>query len=54
MKIKRNNKFVEIYRIDRLQEVLNISDELMNAYNLKEEFFRITINYVTIVTRRRK
>ena len=44
MKIKRNNKFVEIYRIDRLQEVLNISDELMNAYNLKEEFFRITIN----------
>lgn len=44
MKIKRNSKFIEIYRIDRLQEVLDISDELMSAYNLKEEFFRITIN----------
>ena len=44
MKIKRNNKFVEIFRIDRLQEILDISDDLMSAYNLKEEFFRITIN----------
>lgn len=44
MKVKRNNKFIEIYRIERLQEILDISDELMNAYNLKEEFFRITIN----------
>ena len=44
MKIKRNNKFIEIFRIDRLQEVLDISSELMYAYNLKEEFFRIIIN----------
>ena len=44
MKIKRNNKFVEVYRIDRLQEILNISNELMKAYNMKEEFFRIIIN----------
>lgn len=44
MKIKRNNKFIEIYRIDRLQEILNINNELIMAYNLKEEFFRIMIN----------
>lgn len=42
MKIKRNNKYVEIFRIDRLQDILNIEDDLSTAYNLKEEFLRIT------------
>ena len=42
IKIKKNNQFVEIYRIDRLQEVLNMNSELLEAYNLKEEFLRIT------------
>ena len=42
MKIKQNNKYVEIYRLDRLNEVLEISSELKEAYNLKEEFLRIT------------
>jgi transposase len=44
MKIKKNNKFTEIYRIDRLQEILDINETLVDAYTLKEEFFRITIN----------
>lgn len=44
MKIKRNNKFTEVYRIDRLQEILDINETLVNAYSLKEDFFRITIN----------
>ena len=42
MKIKRNDAFIEVFRIDRLQEILNINDELSKAYNLKEEFLRIT------------
>ena len=42
MKIKRNNAFIEVFRIDRLQEILNIDDDLSKAYNLKEEFLRIT------------
>ena len=41
MKIKRNNKFIDRFRIDILQDVLNIDDELANAYNLKEDFLRI-------------
>lgn len=44
IKIKRNNTFVEEFRIDRLQEVLNINEELSKAYTLKEEFLRITTN----------
>ena len=42
MKIKRNDAFIEVFRIDRLEEILNINDELSRAYNLKEEFLRIT------------
>jgi len=42
MKIKRNNKYIEVFRIDRLEDILNISKELREAYNLKEEFLRIT------------
>lgn len=42
IKIKKNDKYIETYRIDRLQEVLNIDDDLSKAYNLKEEFLRIT------------
>ena len=38
MKIKKNNKFTEIYRIDRLQEILDINETLVDAYTLKEEF----------------
>ena len=44
MKIKKNNKFIEVYRIDRLQEILNINEDLFKAYNLKEEFLRIVIH----------
>ena len=44
IKIKRNDKYIEITRIDRLHQMLNLSSELRDAYNLKEEFFRITIN----------
>lgn len=47
IKIKRNNKFIEITRISRLHEMLELDDELYKAYNLKEDFFRI-INYVKI------
>ena len=42
MKIKRNDAFVEVFRIDRLQENLNINYDLSKAYNLKKEFLRIT------------
>ncbi|MGN1299360.1 MAG: ISL3 family transposase [Candidatus Scatovivens sp.] len=42
IKIKRNDKYIEVYRIDRLQDVLNLNDDLAKAYNLKEEFLRIT------------
>lgn len=44
MKIKRNDKYIEIFRIDRLREVLNINADLNKAYNLKEEFLRIRYN----------
>ena len=44
MKIKKNNKFIEVYRIDRLQKILNINEDLFKAYNLKEEFLRIVIH----------
>ena len=44
IKIKRNDKYIEITRINRLHQMLNLSSELRDAYNLKEEFFRITIN----------
>ena len=44
MKVKRNNKYVEIFRLDRLHEILSINNELSLAYSLKEEFLRITIN----------
>ena len=47
IKIKRNNKFIEITRISRLHEMLELDDELYKAYNLKEDFFKI-INYVKI------
>jgi len=44
IKVKRNNKFIEITRLDRLHQVLNMDNELKSAYNLKEEFMRI-VNY---------
>lgn len=44
IKIKRNNKFFEITRIDRLNEMLNLDKTLMIAYNLKEDFMRIITN----------
>lgn len=44
IKVKRNNKFIEITRIDRLHQTLNMDSELKKSYNLKEEFMRI-INY---------
>ena len=43
MEIK-NNKFIELYRIDRLQEMLNINGDLFKAYNLKEKFLKIVIH----------
>lgn len=44
IKIKRNNKFLEITRVERLDEMLQLDDELLKAYNLKEEFMRILIH----------
>ena len=44
IRIKKNNHFIEMYRIDRLNEVLDIDEELKEAYNLKEEFLRILYN----------
>lgn len=44
IKIKRNNKFLEITRVERLDEMLHLDDELLRAYNLKEEFMRILIH----------
>ena len=44
IKIKKNNKFIEVTRISRLHEILNLDEELYTAYNLKEEFFRIINN----------
>ena len=36
IKIKKNNKFIEVTRISRLHEILNLDEELYTAYNLKE------------------
>ena len=33
-----------MFRIDRLNEILELSEELKKAYTLKEEFFRIKYN----------
>lgn len=44
IKIKKNNKFIEVTRISRLHEILNLDEELYTVYNLKEEFFRIINN----------
>ena len=44
IKIRKNNNFIETYRIDRLNEVLDLDDTLRKAYNLKEEFLRIIYN----------
>ena len=44
MKIKWNNKYVEVFRIDRLREVLEINTDLNKSYNLKEDFLRIRYN----------
>ena len=42
IRIKQNNKYIDKFRIDRLNEILAINNELLTAYNLKEEFLRIT------------
>ena len=44
IKVKKNNKFIEMFRIDRLNEILELSEELKKTYTLKEEFFRIKYN----------
>ena len=44
LRLKKNNKFIEMFRIDRLNEILELSEELKKAYTLKEEFFRIKYN----------
>lgn len=44
IKVKKNNKFIEIFRIDRLHQVLDLNNDLRKAYNLKEEFLRIRYN----------
>ena len=44
IKVKNNNKIVEVTRIDRLNEMLDIDKDLKNAYILKEEFLRIKYN----------
>ena len=47
IKIKKNNKFIEITRVERLHQMLQLSDELLKAYNLKEDFLRIINNVKT-------
>ena len=44
IKIKKNNKFIEITRVERLYQMLQLNDELLKAYNLKEDFLRIINN----------
>ena len=44
VKVRINNKMVEVYRIDRLNEVLGVDKDLQVAYTLKEEFLRIIYN----------
>lgn len=44
IRIKRNDKYIEITRIDRLTQILDINKEVAEAYALKEEFLRITTN----------
>ena len=47
IKIKKNNKFIEITRVERLYQMLQLNDELLKAYNLKEDFLRIINNVKT-------
>lgn len=44
IKVRKNNKFVEEYRIDRLYSILDLNEDLRKAYSLKEEFLRIQYN----------
>ncbi len=44
IKVKKDNKFIEQYRIDRLFSILDMDKDLRKAYNLKEEFLRIEYN----------
>ena len=44
IKVKKNNKFIEEYRIDRLYSILDLNEDLRKAYSLKEEFLRIQYN----------
>ena len=44
IKVKKNNQYVEEYRINRLYSILELNDDLRKAYNLKEEFLRIKYN----------
>lgn len=44
IRVRKNNKFVEEYRIDRLYSILDLNEDLRKAYNLKEEFLRIQYN----------
>lgn len=44
IKVKKNNKFVEEYRVDRLYSILDLDKDLRKAYSLKEEFLRIQYN----------
>ena len=44
IKIKKNNKFIEIFRIDRLNDTLDLNQELRTSYELKEGFLRILYN----------
>lgn len=44
IKIMRNNKYVMITRIGELNRMLSLDKELLDSYNLKEEFMRIVNN----------
>lgn len=44
IKIMRNNKYVMITRISELNRMLSLDKELLDSYNLKEEFMRIVNN----------
>ena len=44
IRVKKNNTYIETFRIDRLNEVLDLNEDLKVAYKLKEEFLRIKYN----------
>lgn len=47
VKVFRNKKYIEVNRVDELNRMLKVDRDLLDSYNLKEEFMRIknNVNY---------